>query len=69
MKAKSRVDPLVGVVKPDTLKEQIVLCCRGDANARSYVRGSLAYLAKKPPNPYIVPVLEKALVKFSEHRD
>ena len=69
MKAKSTVDPFKGIVKPDVLKAQVRKCLKGDHNARSYVRGSLAYLERKPPNPKIVPVLKLALEKFGEHRD
>lgn len=66
MKAKNRIDPWRGVVNPDLL---IAAIKRRDY---SYVRGALNYLQgtkkRKPPNPYIVPFLTKALERIkSEH--
>lgn len=63
MKNDSRVDPFKGVVNPDILKENIRKMCDGDNNARSYCRGALQFLERKPPNPFIVKVLKKAMVK------
>lgn len=61
--AKSKIDPMKGVVKPDVLIENMRKMVAGDANARSYCRGSLNYLSRKPPNPYIVPLLQRAMEK------
>lgn len=55
---ETRKDPLKGVHQPELLLERI------KARDYSYVRGSLQVLERKPPNPYIVPVLKKALEKF-----
>jgi hypothetical protein len=60
----SRIDPMKGVVKPELLREQLVKLRDGDANARSYIRGSLQWLEKNPPNKYIAPILKKALERF-----
>lgn len=61
MKSKSRVDPFKGVVNPDALRDQMRKMVAGNANAKSYCRGALNYLERKPPNPFIVEVLRKAL--------
>lgn len=61
MKSKSRVDPFKGVVNPDALRDQIRKMVAGNASAKSYCRGALNYLERKPPNPFIVEVLRKAL--------
>lgn len=60
-KNKSRVDPFKGVVNPDILKTEMKKMVAGDAKSRSYCRGALNYLERKPPNPFIVKVLKKAL--------
>ena len=60
-KYKTKINPMKGVVKPEELRKQIQACVAGDSNARSYLRGAIQYLERKPPNPYIVPVLRKAL--------
>lgn len=61
MRKKITVNPFKGVVKSDVLKENIRKACNGDTNAKSYCRGALAYLERKPPNPFVVKVLKKAL--------
>ena len=61
MKSKSRVDPFKGVVNPHLLKAEIKKATDGDAKARSYCRGALNYLQRKPPNPFIVKILKKVL--------
>lgn len=61
MKTKSKIDPMKGVVKPDTLTDQIRASVAGNVYARSYVKGAFQYLTRKPPNPYIVPLLKRAL--------
>jgi hypothetical protein len=63
MKATNRIDPFKGVVNPDTL---VAALKRRDT---SYVRGSLQVLERKPPNPFIVPLLKKALERFRVDRD
>ena len=55
---ETRPDPLKGVHQPELLLERI------KAGDTSYVRGSLQYLERKPPNPFIVPVLKKVLEKY-----
>ena len=60
-KVDIRVDPFKGVVNPNTLKDMIRKAVGGDAKARSYCRGALQYLERKPPNPFIVKVLKKAM--------
>ncbi len=47
-----------GVVKPDEL---IAALRKADV---SYVRGALQFLERKPPNPFVVPILKKALERF-----
>ena len=54
----SKKDPMKGVVKP----AELVTAIR-QANV-SYMRGALQYLERKPPNPFIVPVLKKALERL-----
>lgn len=61
MKTKPRVDPFKGVVNPDTLKDAMRKMVSGDAKSKSYCRGALQYLERKPPNPFIVKVLRKAM--------
>ena len=56
--AQPKIDPFKGVVKSDVLIERM------KARDTSYVRGALQWLAKHPPNPYIVPLLRAALEKF-----
>lgn len=58
--SKSRVDPFKGVVNPEILREQMKKMVEGDSKARSYCRGALNYLERKPPNPLIVDVLKRA---------
>lgn len=65
MKGKS-INPLTGVVKPEILTVHIKQCCDGMDRSRSYVRGAVQYLERKPPNPFIVPLLKKALQRFNE---
>ena len=60
-KNKSKIDPMKGVVNADILKQELRNMVDGKPNARSYVRGALNYLERKPPNPFIVKVLKKAL--------
>ena len=60
-----KIDPMKGVVKGDVLSEQLRLLRDRERNARSYVRGALQYLQRKPPNPHIVPLLTYALRKFA----
>jgi hypothetical protein len=62
MKAKTRIDPMKGVVNPDLLIDAIR---RRDY---SYVRGALQWLERNPPNPFVVKFLKKALERIrSEH--
>ena len=61
MKTKGRVDPFKGVVNPGILKENIRKMMDGDDRARSYCRGALQFLERKPPNPHIVKVLKRAM--------
>lgn len=61
----SKIDPMEGVVKADVLSESLRSLRNREHNARSYVRGALQYLQRKPPNPYIVPLLRFALEKFA----
>lgn len=63
---KPRVDPMTGVVKPEILTVHIKECCGGMAKSRSYLRGAIQVLERKPPNLFIVPLLKKALEKFRE---
>lgn len=51
-------NPLEGVEKPEEL---IAALRRSDS---SFVRGSMQVIQRNPPNPYIVPLLKKALEKF-----
>lgn len=55
MKQQDRPEPLKGVVKPDILVDRLR---KGDL---SYLRGSLQVLERKPPNPFIVPIIKKRL--------
>jgi hypothetical protein len=59
-----KVNPMAGVVNPDKLAVQLQKLKRGDSFAKSYVRGSLQWLERRPPNKHIVPVLRKALEKY-----
>lgn len=61
---KSKIDPMKGVVKPEVLREYLLKLRENSAYARSYIRGSLQYLQRHPPNPHIVPILRHALEKF-----
>ena len=65
MKGKS-ISPLTGVVKPEVLVVHIKQCCDGMDRSKSYLRGALQYLERKPPNPFIVPLLKKALQRYNE---
>lgn len=58
-----KIDPMKGVVKPETLLENIRAAVAGNAKSMSYIRGSLQYLERNPPNPFVVPLLRKALNK------
>ncbi len=62
-----KIDVMKGVVKPDILKEQIRACVAGDRNARSYLIGAHKYLTVFPLNPYIVPVLRRAMERYNEN--
>lgn len=64
MKAKTTIDPMKGVVNPESLVAQLNKLKAGDSNAKSYVRGSLQVLERKPPNPLIVPILRRAMEKY-----
>lgn len=64
MENKVKIDPFKGVVKPDDLRTHMQKCAAGENYSRSYVRGALHWLQKKPPNPYIVPLLQKVLEKY-----
>lgn len=64
MKTMIKIDPLKGIVKPDELVAQLRKLRDGNWDARSYVTGAAKYLRCHPPNEHIVPLLEKALVKF-----
>lgn len=59
------VDPMKGVGKPDEMLKQLRKLKEGDSYAKSYVRGSLQYLERHPPNKLIVPLLRKALEKYA----
>lgn len=61
MKVNTRVDPFRGVVNPGILRDEMKKMVAGDSKARSYCRGALMYLEKKPPNPFIVKLLKKAM--------
>jgi len=65
MKDKN-INPMTGVVKPEILKVHMKQCIEGMDRSRSYVRGALQYLTRKPPNKYIVPLLELTLRKYNE---
>lgn len=69
MKAKDRVDPFKGVVKADILREHMKMCCVGGRDSESYIRGALKVLETKPPNPFIVPLLKKAIERGCEYRN
>lgn len=56
-----KIDVMKDVVKPELLKERIRACVAGDGNARGYLIGAHKYLTAFPPNPYIVPVLRRAM--------
>jgi hypothetical protein len=58
------IDPFAGVVKPDELKVELKRLARGAHDARSYIRGALQWLERKPPNPYIVPLLKRAMERY-----
>lgn len=62
----NRIDPLTGVVKPEILAVHIRQCVAGNINSRNYVRGAVQFLERKPPNPFIVPLLKKAMQRFNE---
>jgi hypothetical protein len=62
---KQTIDPLKGVHNPDLLVEQLAKLKAGDRNAKNYIRGSIQYLDRFPPNKLIVPILRKALEKFA----
>lgn len=64
----SRVDPLKGVVNPESLVEQLKNLKAGDIYAKSYIRGALQYLERRPPNKHIAPILRKALEKYGRAR-
>jgi len=57
-KQPDKPDPMSGVVNPDLLVDHLR---KGDY---SYIRGSLQVLERKPPNPFIVPILKKALERL-----
>lgn len=59
-------DPLKGVLNPESLVLELKRLAAGAHDAKSYIRGSLQVLERKPPNPYIVPLLKKALARYSE---
>jgi hypothetical protein len=61
----ARVDPMKGVVNPESLTTMIKALKAGDPAAKSYIRGSLQVLERRPPNKHIVPILRKALEKYS----
>lgn len=61
---KKSIDPFEGVLKPDVLREELRKLSKGDWDAKSYIRGSLKYLEKHPPNKYIVPLLKKAMERY-----
>lgn len=63
---KSKIDPFAGVVKADVLKEHIRGLINGKRESFSYIRGSLQYLERHPPNKYIVPLLKRAQEKAHE---
>ncbi len=60
-----KIDPMAGVVKSDVLLASLRSLRNRELGARSYVRGALLYLTRFPPNPYIVPILNRALEKFA----
>lgn len=60
----TKIDPMKGVVKPEILATHIRQCVGGDTNSRSYLRGAIQYLERKPPNPFVVPLLKKALEQY-----
>jgi hypothetical protein len=60
----SRVQLFRGVHNPESLIEQIRAYAAGDGNAGSYLRGSLQYLERFPPNKLIAPLLRKTLNEF-----
>ena len=53
-----------GVYNPESLVEQLRKLKAGDSNARSYIKGSLQWLEKHPPNKHVVPFLKAVLEKF-----
>jgi len=57
----SKIAVMKGVYNPEALAEQICAHVAGTGNAGSYLRGSLQFLERFPPNPFIVPLLRKAL--------
>lgn len=61
----TKIDPMKGVVKSEELSKSLRLLQNREHGARSYVRGALMYLTRKPPNPYIVPLLSYALRKYA----
>ena len=62
----SKIDPMRGVVKPEELKKQIRACVAGNGHATSYLFGARKFLIRHPPNPYIVPLLTRAMEKARE---
>jgi hypothetical protein len=59
-----KIDPFDGVVKKDALKAHMLKLRDGNDSSKSYIRGSLQYLERRPPNPFIVPVLRKTLERY-----
>ncbi len=60
----SRVQLFKGVHNPELVIEAIRNLRNGDMNAGSYLRGSIQYLERFPPNPLVVPLLRRALHEF-----
>lgn len=60
----SRVQLFEGVHNPDLVVAAVRNLQEGDRDAESYLRGSIQFLERKPPNPFIVPLLRKALHEF-----
>jgi hypothetical protein len=61
----SRIDPMRGVVNPESLVDALRKLKAGDSEAKSYIRGSLQVLERRPPNKFVVPMLRKALEKYT----
>lgn len=60
----STIAVMKGVHNPEALIEQIRAHVAGNGNAGGYLRGSIQYLERKPPNPFVVPLLRKVLHEF-----